>query len=73
MSNITDSRFKKANISFLLARVFKQIISEREQCLFYQISDQPTSKGTTLLEFQPTGVYADKKQTVFVKLPYLTR
>ena len=27
-SNITDSRFKKANVCFLLARVFKQFISK---------------------------------------------
>ena len=60
-SNIPDSRFKKANVCFLLARGFKQIVSKGEQCLFYQISDLPTSKGTTLLKFQPTGVYVDKK------------
>ena len=60
-SNITDSRFKKANVCFLLARVFKQIISKSQQCLFCQISDQPTSKGNSLLKLQSTGVYVDKK------------
>ena len=60
-SNITDSRFKKANVCFLRARVFKQIIFKSEQCLFCQISDQPTSKRTSLLKLQPTGVYVDKK------------
>ena len=55
-----DSRFKKANVFFLLDRVFKQRISKSEQCFFYQIWDQPTSKGTTLLNLQPTGVYVDK-------------
>ena len=59
-SNILDSRFKKANVCFLLARVFQEIIFKSEQCFFYQISDQPSSKGTTLLKFQPTGVYVDK-------------
>ena len=60
-SNMTDSRFKKANVCFLLARVFKQIISKSEQCLFCQISDRPTSKGTSLLKLQPTAFYVDKK------------
>ena len=56
-SNIT----KEANVSFPRTRVFKQIISKSEQCLFCQISDQPTSKGASLLKLQSTGVYVDKK------------
>ena len=60
-SDITESRLKKTNACFLLARVFKQIISKSEQCFFYQISDQFTLERTTLLKFQPTGVYVGKK------------
>ena len=60
MSNILDSRFKKPNLCLLLATVFKRIIFKSGQCFFDQISDQPTSKGTTLLKFQPTGMYVDK-------------
>ena len=44
-SNITDNKFKKANVCFLRARVFKNVVSKSEQCLFCQISDNLLPKG----------------------------
>ena len=34
-SNITDSRFKKANICLLLARVYEKVVFKSGECRIY--------------------------------------